>query len=139
MSIKLVVGKRLLNIISAYAPQTGCSQEERPHFYEEMESLLRQIPGQEDISIGAYLNGHIGGTRTGFEREHGGNSWGDRNAEGEEILQFAQAYDMGGVNTFFPNKLEHLITYKSGGRRSVIDYILIRRNNISKVKDCSLK
>ena len=31
--------------------------------------------------------------------------------------------------------MKHLITYKSGGRRSVIDYILIRRNNISKVKE----
>ena len=64
MSIKLVVGKRILNIISAYAPQTGCSQEEKEHFYEEMESLLRQIPGQEDMWIGADLNGHVGGTRT---------------------------------------------------------------------------
>ena len=73
----------MLNIISAYAPQTGCSQEEKEHFYEAIESLLSQIPGQEDVWIGADLNG---GTRTGFEREHGGNSWGDRNAELEEIL-----------------------------------------------------
>ena len=34
--------------------------------------------------------------------------------------------------------MEHLITYKSGDRRSVIDYILIRRNNISQVKDCKV-
>ena len=46
MSIKLMVGKHMLNIISAYAPQTGCSQEEKVHFYKEMESMLRQIPGQ---------------------------------------------------------------------------------------------
>ena len=64
MSIKLVVGKHMLNIISAYAPRTGCSQEEREHLYEEMESLLRQIPGQEEMWIGADLNGHVGGTRT---------------------------------------------------------------------------
>ena len=138
MSIKLVVGKRMLNIISAYAPQTGCSQEEKEHFYEEVESILRQILGQEDMWTGADLNGHVGGTRTGFEREHGGNSWGDRHAEGEEILQFAQAYDLGVVNTFFQKKMEHLITYKSRGRRSVIDYILIRHNKISKVKDCKV-
>ena len=56
MSIKLVVEKRMLNIISAYAPQTGCSQEEK------------ELPGQEDMWIGADLYGHVGGTRTGFER-----------------------------------------------------------------------
>ena len=64
ISIKLVVRKR---IIPASVPQTGCSQEEKEHLYEEMESLLRQIPEQEDMWIGADLNGHIGGTRTGFE------------------------------------------------------------------------
>ena len=113
-------------------------REEKEHFYDEMESPLRQIPGQEDMWIGADLNGHVEGARTGFEREHGGNSWGDINAEGEEILQFAQAYDLGVVNTFFQKKMEHLITCKSGGRRSVIDYILIRRSNISKVNHCKL-
>ena len=35
-----------------------------------MESLLRQIPGHEDVWIGADVNGHIAGTRRGFEREH---------------------------------------------------------------------
>ena len=57
----------MLNIISAYAPQAGCSQEEKEHLYEEMANLLRQIPGQEDMWIGADLNGHVGGTRAGFE------------------------------------------------------------------------
>ena len=82
--------------------------------------------------IGADLNGHVGGTITRFDREHGGNSWGDRNAEGEEILQFAQAYELG-VH-LFQKKVAHRITHKSGGRRSVIDYVLIRRNNISQAK-----
>ena len=78
------------------------------------------------------------------EQEHDLNEnmeeicWGDRNAEGEEILQFAQAYDLGVVEAIFQKKMEHLISYKSGGRRSVIDYILIQRNNISKVKDCKV-
>ena len=58
MSIKLVMGQRMLNIISAYAPLTGRSHEEKEHFYEEIESLLRQITEQEDMWIGADLNGH---------------------------------------------------------------------------------
>ena len=66
----------MLNIISAYAPQTGCGQEEKEHFYEEMESLLRQIPGQEDMWIRTDTNGHVGGRRKRFQRERGGNSRG---------------------------------------------------------------
>ena len=58
--------------------------------------------------------------------------------ERREILYIAQAYDLGVVNIFFQKKMEHLITCRSGGRRSVIDYVLIRRNNISKVTDCKV-
>ena len=42
------------------------------------------------------------------------------------------------LHTFFQKKMEHIITYKSGGRMSVIDSILTWRNNISKVKDCKV-
>ena len=55
--------------------------------------------------IGADLYGQFGGTRTGFDREHGGN------AEGEEILQFAQADDFEVVNTFLQKKVERITTY----------------------------
>ena len=65
-------------------------------------------------------------------------NWGDRNAEAEEILQFAQAYDLGIVNTFFQKKSGTSHHLKEWGRRSVIDYILIRRNNITQVKDCKV-
>ena len=71
MSIKLVVGNSMLNIIISICTTDGCSQEEKEHFYDEMESSLRQIPGQEDMWIGADLNGHVEAARTGFEREHG--------------------------------------------------------------------
>ena len=60
----------MLNIISSYESQTGCSQLEKQRFHEEMESLLlilRYIPGQEDIWIGADLNA------TSQEQEHGLN------------------------------------------------------------------
>ena len=86
-----------------------------------------------DIWIGPYLNGHVGGTRTRFEREHAGDS-------GEiDTPKVRRSYILHNLmGNFFQKKIEHLITYKSGGRRSVIDYILIRRNNISKVKDCKM-
>ena len=32
---------------------------------------------------------------------HGGNGFGDRNAEGEAILEFAMCFDLVVANTFF--------------------------------------
>ncbi|KAK3891926.1 hypothetical protein Pcinc_004232 [Petrolisthes cinctipes] len=38
MSIKLMYGKDTFNIISAYAPQTGCSIEEKEDFWQQMDA-----------------------------------------------------------------------------------------------------
>ena len=74
----------------------------------------------------------LGRDRSGFEQEHGGHSFGD----GEDVLRFAQAYNLGLVNTFFQKQEEHLITYKSGNRRTTIDYILVKRPDLKAATDC---
>ena len=45
--------------------------------------------------------------RSGFEVVHGGFGYGSRNQEGEEVLDFAVAFDLMIANTFF--KRENLI------------------------------
>ena len=72
------------------------------------------------------------------EQEHGGHSFGDRNEEGEDVLRFAEAYNLGIVNTFFQKQEEHLITYKSRNRRTTIDYILVKRTDLKAAKDCKV-
>jgi hypothetical protein len=47
------------------------------------------------------LNGHVGSTRVGFNGIHGGFGYGSRNQEGEDILNFALAYDLIVSNTLF--------------------------------------
>ena len=70
MTIKLVSGNSMLNIISVYAPQVGCSQQEKDQFYENMESAMRCIPLHEELVIAGDLNGHVGKDRSNFEMEH---------------------------------------------------------------------
>ena len=49
---------------------------------------------------------------------HGGHGFGDRNASGEAILDFAMAYDLIVANTFFRKRDEHLIIFKCGPNTS---------------------
>jgi hypothetical protein len=42
--------------------------------------------------------------RRGFERVHEGFGYDEQNQEGEEILNFALAYDLMVANTFFRQK-----------------------------------
>ena len=94
--MKLVSGNTMLNIISVYAPQVGCSQQEKDQFYENMESEMRRIPLHEELIIGGDLNGHVGKDRSNFEREHGGHGYCQQNPEGESILSFCSGIKFGG-------------------------------------------
>ena len=49
------------------------------------------------------------------------------NVDGIQVLDFATAYEMRIMNTFYQNRRNHLMTYNSGGRESQIDYIMLRK------------
>ncbi|KAK3512337.1 hypothetical protein QTP70_005806 [Hemibagrus guttatus] len=55
-----------------------------------------------------------------------------------DFLRFAKRMDMGVVNTYFQKREEHRVTYKSGGRRTQVDYILCRRGNLKEISDCKV-
>ena len=52
MYIKLVIGKHILNLVSAYAPQVGLSAEEKYDFWDSFIIVLSGIPKQNSSSIG---------------------------------------------------------------------------------------
>ena len=69
----------------------------------------------------------------GFERVHGGFGYGEQNQEGEDILNFAIAYNLMVANTFFRKKKLHLITFSSGQHSSQIDFIMTRKGGETKL------
>jgi hypothetical protein len=62
------------------------------------------VLSSEKIFIGGYLNGHVGTVKGGFERIHEAFGYGEQNQDGEDILNFAIAYDLMVANTFFRKK-----------------------------------
>ena len=73
------------------------------------------------------LNGHVGRDRDGYDVVHGGHRLGVRNEEGIKIMDFATAYQIILMNTYYKKRENHLVTYKSGGRMSQIDFIMLRK------------
>lgn len=104
ITMKLVTAGDRYNIISAYAPQQGCSQDEKNEFWNQLEDSISQVPGNEQLMLAGDLNGHIGRCRDGYERWHGGETIGGRNEEGDRVLEIARTYDLMIVNTFFTKK-----------------------------------
>ena len=117
MSVKLGVEETVVNIICAYAPQVGCTEEEKETFWGQMDQELSSTLDDERVIVGGDLNGHIGRSRDGIERIHGGWGMRDRNDEGEKIVDPAMTFDLAIVNTFFEQKVNQFVTYNSGGRK----------------------
>jgi exonuclease III len=65
--IKLIFGDLILNVISAYAPQIGLSNDAKRRFWEDLEDMIRGVSSSEKLFIGGNLNGHVGIVRGGFE------------------------------------------------------------------------
>ncbi|KAL5178480.1 Craniofacial development protein 2 [Glycine soja] len=138
IALKLVVGQDTFNVISGYAPQVGLAEHFKVKFWEDLEGVLQDIPQGEKVFLGGDLNGHVGSVARGFEGVHGGFGLGEMNGEGKSILEFSEALDLSIANTWFKKREEHLITYKSGGTCSQIDFFLIRKSDRKYCLNCKV-
>ncbi|XP_016544374.2 uncharacterized protein LOC107844480 [Capsicum annuum] len=123
--------------MNAYAPQVGLDEEER-RFWEVLEEVIRGVPGSEKIFIGGDFNGHIGSVSLGYEEVHGGFGFGVRNDEGTALLDFARAFGLVVVNSSFPKKKDHLVTFCSTLAKTQIDFLLLRKEDRVLCKDCKI-
>ena len=126
--VRLVVGKVVFALVCVYASQVGLSEDVKSQFYEQLQSLIATVPSSEVLFVCSDWNGHIGSQRDGYMEVHGGHAIGQRNDEGERILEFAVANDLVVGNSVFKKKPRHLVTYLSGEVSTQIDYILYRRS-----------
>ncbi|KAK3533155.1 hypothetical protein QTP70_011264 [Hemibagrus guttatus] len=118
--------------------EVGCELEEKERFWSELDEVMESIPTGERVVIGADFNGHVGEGNRGDEEVMGKFGVKERNLEGQMVVDFAKRMDMGVVNTYFQKREEHRVTYKSGVRRTQVDYILCRRGNLKEISDCKV-
>ena len=86
-------------------PQVGHDESAKWLFWEDLDCLVRAVPSSEKLFIGGDLNGHVGTSSASFETIHGGFEYGSRNQKGEEVLDFAIAFDLMMANTFFRKRV----------------------------------
>ena len=135
MLIKLLVGEVVLTVLSVYAPQTGLEESTKDAFYDSLQTVISELPDKEIVIPCGDWNGHVGREAAGYEGVHGGSGYGERNADGDRVLEFAVANDFVIGNTFFVKRDSHLITYQSGNAKTQIDFILLRKRNLKMAKD----
>ncbi|XP_059310953.1 uncharacterized protein LOC132062387 [Lycium ferocissimum] len=109
MAIKLVVRGYTLNIISAYAPQTGLDKEEKRRVWEDLDEVVGGIPPTKKLFVRGDFNGHIGSTSGVYIDEHRGFGFGDRNEGRVSLLDFVKAFGLVVANSRFPKREQHLV------------------------------
>ncbi|KAK3507937.1 hypothetical protein QTP70_004389 [Hemibagrus guttatus] len=135
-SFKFKKGRELADMMERR--KVGCELEEKEIFWSELDEVMESIPTGERVVIGVDFNGHVGEGNTGDEEVMGKFGVKERNLEGQMVVDFAKRMDMAVVNTYFQKREEHRVTYKSGGRRTQVDYILCRRSNLKEISDCKV-
>ena len=135
MLIKLLIGESIVTVLSVYAPQTGLDESAKDAFYDSLQTVISTIPDKEIVIPCGDWNGHVGKAADGYEGIHGGSGYGERNPDGDRILDFAVANDLIIANTCFAKRDSHLITYQSGNAKTQIDYVLLRKKHQKMVKD----
>ena len=78
-------------------PQAGLPDTEKDKFYNDLLAQTVIIPAEETLLICGDLNGHVGEDTAGFDNVHGGNGFGDRNADGVRLLDFCLAANLSTV------------------------------------------
>jgi len=123
--LKVLISDRLMICICTCAPQMGRSAEEKTCFWDQMLNVTGSIPASELIVVGGDLSGDVGTTVDGYGGVHGGYRFGERNADGERLLEFCDAMELIVANTCFKRQKNKLATYVSGSTVSTIDYLLL--------------
>jgi len=114
MAIKVLVGTEFINVVSVYAPQIGLQDDFKKLLWEDLDTIIQDIPQSEKLFIGEDFNGHIGIDSDGYDTAHGDFSFGKRNNGGVSAIDFAVAYKLLVVNSYFKKKEDYLVTFKSG-------------------------
>jgi exonuclease III len=133
--LKVLIGQAVMNVISCYAPQSGRPIEEKNEFWSLLDETVSELSECEKFIICGDLNAHVGESADGFWAVHGGYGIGERNVEGEVMLEWAEASELAVVNTWFKKSFDKRVTYESGDSKTQIDYILVKRAELSTVKD----
>jgi len=95
--------------------------------------LVSCIPQNEMVVLAGDTNGHVGSDSVGYDGMHGGYGFGDRNADGSRILEFAYGLNLAICNTLFMKQESKLVTCVAGSAKSTVHYIMVRQGDKVKV------
>ena len=119
-----------MSIIVCYAPTNDSPEERKDEFYEELQSIIDEIPERDMKIVIGDLNAKVGRNNQGIENVMGVEGLGEvANENGAHFISFCSANNLIIGGTFFKQKDIHKYTWTSpcGNYKNQIDHIAINK------------
>lgn len=127
-SIKLRKKFNNTSIIQAYAPTTSHCDEEIELFYEQLQSLVDEVPRRDELFVMGDFNGKVGGIIEPSVIGHHSDVTRGHNDRGERLVAFCKQNDLFITNTCFQHRRKYTWVSPGDRVRNTIDFILTRNN-----------
>lgn len=138
LSVELKYKTHVKTIIAVYGPNEDKRIEEKDKFWEDLSVTVGAAKGI--IFVAGDINGRVGKGDHTYTTigKHGED---ERNNNGKRLLDFCTIHDLIVTNTFYEHKDIHKYTRvePSRGEQSIIDYILVERENRTIIRDVAVK
>ena len=135
-AVRMIVQKQLMCVISVYGPQTGRTEAEKQDFRDEVENMMGLVEVGTMLCVVGDFNAHVGVAETGDEESIGRYGWGTRNREGQDLVEMVMRNGMVVAGSFFQKRDSHKVTYISGNHKTELDLLVVRRQQLCRIKDC---
>ena len=118
-----------VTVIQTYAPTSNATEEDRELFYSQLQTHVNKYR-KDVVVIVEDFNAKVGKRTNENEKRAIGNfALGERNDNGEELVNFAIENELSIMNTMFQKHPRRLFTWTSpdGNTKNQIDYVLIQQ------------
>ncbi|KAI5726708.1 hypothetical protein M8J76_007273 [Diaphorina citri] len=138
MSINIIEGNSKTVFISCYAPTDVQVDNVKEAFYEDLRSMIRNIPKTYGIIIAGDLNARVGTDYNQWKGVIGRHGLGSTNNNGLRLLELCALEELTIINTCFQLKNKYKGTWKHPRSKKwhMIDHILVRTARKNNVKRC---
>ena len=121
----------MMCVMSVYGPQTGRMEAEKEEFRDALERMIGLVELEVMLCIAGDFNAHVGVVEPGEEESVGRYGWGAKNREGRAMVE---RNCLAVTSSFFQKRESRKITYRSGQRKTELDLLIVRKQQLWKIK-----
>ena len=118
-----------VTLVSVYAPTMTNPDEAKEAFYQQLDDVIRSVPGNEKLIILGDLNARVGTDDASWANIIGKHGIGKENSNGKLLLSLCARHSLAITNTFFCLKVAHKTTWMHPRSKHwhQIDHIICRQ------------